>query len=251
MRGSCTRLWHLCGFDDHQPYAVFEYVEGQHVEHPNERQREALIRAVAQLHLLTRRYRPAYARYRWNYSVALCEELATEAAHKIGSADAAAKLAWYREQLAGLTLPICLPKGICHCDFHYSNVLYRGDEIAALLDFDDANRTYLALDVAFLAEPFAPAFQWDTWQQFGPDDNVLDFTELRWVVAMYQRYRPLTRAEQKYLFDVVKLSILIDCLWYFERGAADDFYERRKIGHLDRLGRQAFREALFGAAGQQ
>jgi hypothetical protein len=42
-----------------------------------------------------------------------------------------------------------------------------------------------------------------------------------------------------------KLSILFDCVWYFARGDAEDFFERRKIEFLNALGRSEFYKRLF------
>jgi homoserine kinase type II len=47
------------------------------------------------------------------------------------------------------------------------------------------------------------------------------------------KHKPLTPVEKRHLFDVYKLSIFIYCVWFFERGEVDDFYERRKIDYLD------------------
>ena len=55
----------------------------------------------------------------------------------------------------------------------------------------------------------------------------------------------LNATEQKYLFDVVKLVIMIDCLWFFKRGVAHDFYEKRQIDALNRFGRDRFCHTLF------
>jgi len=41
------------------------------------------------------------------------------------------------------------------------------------------------------------------------------------------------------------LSILFDCIWYFGRGSAKDFYERRKIEFLNDLGREKYAGAIF------
>lgn len=229
-----------------RPYALFEFIAGTHIEHPDSRQRHELIQKVAELQNLTRHYRPSYAKYRWNYGVELCETLADDAARKLGTADAQAKLAWYRQELHTLALPPCLPKGICHCDFHFTNVLYRDGNFCAVLDFDDANYTYLTFDLAFLIEPFVPSFRWDTWDRSAHVAAVFDFAQARETVSAYQQYRALSPVEKKYFFDVYKLSVLVDCLWYFGRGQASGFYERAKIDHLNRLGREAFRQAVFG-----
>ena len=229
-----------------RPYALFEFVEGVHLEHPTEAQRQQLIRHVAELQNLTRNYRSAYQSYRWNYGVDLCADSAEDAARRNGSADAAAKLRWYQRQLAKLVLPRTLPKGICHADFHYSNVLFQDGKFRALIDFDDANYTYLTFDLACLIEPELLPFDWDSWHGQPASGTIFEFDEARKIVAEYQRVRLLNALERKYLFDVVKLAILIDCIWFFDRGHADAFYERRKIECLDLLGRDEFATRIFG-----
>jgi len=236
----------LVGLYKDKPYALFEFLEGVHVEYPNEFQQQQLIQHVAVLQNVTKNYCPSYAQYRWNYGVNLCEKLAANAAHTIATANAQKKLTWYREELSKLVLPASLPKGICHGDFRFSNVLFDGNTFQALLDFDDANYTFLTLDLASLIQPVLFSFRWDTWSHVTPHDEVFDFSEPRKIVSIYQQYRRLNATEKKYLFDVLKLVILIDCLWFFERGEAHDFYEKKQIDALNRLGRGCFFHKLFG-----
>lgn len=235
----------LVGLYKNKPYAMFEFLEGVHVEHPNDLQQQQLIQHVAILQDVTKNYRPSYTKYRWNYGVDLCERLAVNAAHTIATANAQMKLTWYREELSKLALPASLPKGICHADFDVSNVLFNGNTFQALLDFDDANYTFLTLDLACLIQPVLFSFRWDTWSHVNPHGEVFIFGEPRKIVSVYQQYRTLNATEKKYLFDVLKLVIMIDCLWFFERGEAHDFYEKRQIDALNRLGRDRFYRALF------
>lgn len=228
-----------------KPYVIFEFIPGHTVEHPTREQRRQLIEKAALLQELTRDYTPVGLEHRWNYSPELCRELATQAALRIANKDALAKLRWFEAELQQLQLPESLPKGICHCDFHFSNVLFDKGEFRALLDFDDANYTYLTFDLATLIDPFRPEFNWETWAGFERDAPVLEFTEARWVAAVYHGYRRLSPLEQAHLFDVYKLSVLFDAVWYFERGEAGDFYERRKIEALNALGREGFAAMLF------
>lgn len=228
-----------------KPFAIFTFIEGRHLETPNEEQENQLIQKAAELQTLTRRYRPSNLQHRWNYSPALCRELAQETARKIGTADAKTKLEWLTGELSRLALPRPLPKGICHCDFHFSNILFKDGKFAALLDFDDANYTYLTYDLVSLMNPFICAFDWNTWSQFRQGENILDFRQAKTVVTAYMKHRPLSAIEKKHLFDVYKLSIFFDCIWYFERGCARDFYEKRKIDALNELGREAFYHQLF------
>ncbi len=233
------------GLYQERPYAIFEFMEGVHVEQPTAMQQEQLVRRVAQLQLITQHYRPAYARERWNYGPPFCAKLATEIAEKIDTPNAAAKLAWYQQTLTEVTLPVAHPKGICHGDFHFSNVLFKDGRFHALLDFDDANYTYLTFDLVSLIEPHLFRFQWDSWQTAQPGNACFDFAAARQILTIYQGVRPLSALEKRHLFDVLKLATLIDCLWYFARGDVDHFYERRKIECLDGLGRETFCHELF------
>jgi len=234
------------GMYNNKPYAIFEFIDGEHIENPDEGQRRQLIRRVAELHNITKNYRPLYRKFRWNYSAELCKRLAQEKAERTGTTDSKRKLNWLENELSSLKLPGSLPKGICHCDLHFSNILFKNGELVALIDFDDANYTFLIYDLAALIDPLIFTYSWDNWDKYKMIDDVFDFGEARKVISEYMRYRPLNNTEKKYLFDVLKLSILIDCLWYFERGDSDDFYEKRKIDHLNMKGRDRFYLELFG-----
>lgn len=98
--------------------------------------------------------------------------------------------------------------------------------------------TYLLFDLVVLIEHFA-------WKH--NTDKVLNMVEAEKVVKEYEKHRPLSDVEKEHLFDVYKLSILIDCVWYFERGQVEDFYEKRKIDHLNEIGRKRFCKQLFGS----
>ena len=102
------------------------------------------------------------------------------------------------------------------------------------MDFDDANYTYLLFDLVGLIET-------RVW----PHNGSLHLKEARAVVQAYTEFRPLNAIEKWHLFDVYKLSILMDGIWYFERGPATDFYEKHKIDDLDSLGKDPFYSALF------
>ena len=194
---------------------------------------------------ITKNYRPVNKKYRWNYSVELCREFARKEAEKINTTDSREKLKWFEKELLEINLPESLPKGICHCDFHFSNVLFKNGKFNALIDFDDANYTFLIFDLASLINPFISSFEWDTWSKFKKDENVFDFSEVEKIVAEYIKYRPLNSSEKRHLFDVFKLSVMLDCIWEFERGNASDFYEKSKIEYLNLLGSKEFYNKLF------
>jgi len=223
------------GMYRHRPYVLFEFVEGQPIEHPSAHHWQQLVQKAAELQRLTEDFRSRHTPHRWNYDSDLCRTLAHEEATRINTKSARDKFAWLARELTALDLSSSLPKGICHCDFHFSNVLFQGDELAALLDFDDANYTFLQFDLVGLIEYWA-------WHR---DMDILDVARARSVVQEYMKHRPLSLIEQQHLYDVYKLSILFDCVWYFGRGSADDFREKRKIEALNQWGRQRFFDGLF------
>ncbi|MCL6443406.1 MAG: homoserine kinase [Alicyclobacillus sp.] len=143
------------GMYRHKPYVVFEFIEGQHIQEPNVKQRNQLIQKVAQLHNITENYSPAYKESRWNYNAEFCLDMAQRASQRVNTESARQKLSWLEKELQTLELPNSLPKGICHSDFTFTNILFRGNEFCALLDFDDANYTYLTFDVVGLVESWA------------------------------------------------------------------------------------------------
>lgn len=234
----------VCTYKD-KPFIIFEFVEGKHLKNPSESQKKELVKKVAKLQNITKNLRPKNTNFRLNYNVENCRKLARKEAEKIDTKNAREKLKWFEKELSKLELPKSLPKGICHCDFHFSNVLFKDSKFNALIDFDDANYTFLVYDLAALINPFVKSFEWNTWTKFKKDANVFDFAEARKIVAEYTKFRPLSRDEKEHLFDVFKLSIMFDCIWYFKRGNVNNFYEKRKIGHLNLLGRKEFYNQLF------
>jgi len=228
-----------------KPFIIFEFVEGKHLKNPNEKQKNELVKKVAELQNITKNFKPKNTQFRLNYNVENCRKLVRKEAKKLNTENAREKLKWLESELLKLELPKSLPKGVCHCDFHFSNVLFKDSKFNALIDFDDANYTFLVYDLAALINPFVKSFEWNIWKKFKKNQNIFDFTEAQKIVAEYMKYRPLSNIEKRYLFDVFKLSIMFDCIWYFVRGSAKNFYEKRKIEYLNSIGREEFYNMIF------
>jgi Ser/Thr protein kinase RdoA (MazF antagonist) len=231
VRGAFIGLYH------EKPYMLFTYLDGEPIEHPQTYHWQQLIQKAAELHQLTQRYTSPYTPHRQNYTPEVCHRLAQAEAQKINTSDAYEKLGWLAHELTEIDLPQALPLGICHGDFHFSNALFHHDELVALLDFDDANHTFLTFDLVGLIEYWA-------WPH-SADSLILE--KARWVVQEYSKHRQLSHIEQRHLYDVYILSIFFDAIWYFHRGTASDCREKRKIDSLRTLGRQGLFEGLFAS----
>ncbi|MGI5958508.1 MAG: homoserine kinase [Massiliimalia sp.] len=230
-----------------KPYLVFPYLSGIHVVDPNERQLAEKIRWIARLGELTDSLHLKQEQNRLNYSVKTCADLAEQAAKRIGTQNAQHKRDWLLHQLTLLEFPEEMRKSVCHCDYAPSNLLYEGDRLNALIDFDDANYTFRFFDLISIMDFFVPGFNHETWSQYCLEDSILDFAQPKKLLKMFLKYTQIPLVDQRHFYDILKLSILFDCIWYFERGEVSDFFEKRKIDAINRMGREKFFASLFGS----
>jgi homoserine kinase type II len=231
-----NRHGRLVGLYQEKPFALISYLPGKHIglEQLDWRQLAALIEKIAILHKLTRHYRPR-GKPAYSYNVTCYRQEARRRAALSKTASGRNKLAWVEAQLDALVLPQSLPKGVCHCDFCFTNILWEGRHFVRLIDFDDADRTYLLYDLWNMID-------WFLW----PRNGELDFTAASRILCEYAKHRAFTSAEHKHFFDVYKLGIIGDCTWSLDHDEYPDFKEKRKIEYLDGIGREAFQEAIFG-----
>ena len=216
-----------------RPAVLFPFVDGEHFERLEPERRASLIGVVVRLHTLTMGRKELRSPDRWNYDLRFCEERLRAAAAASPRSDATERLVFLLGELETVDIPENLAEGVCHCDLCQSNVLFSGSEVAALLDFDDANYTWLAYDLVnlidFLCWPLGGELSWE---------------EGRDVVRSYRGRRELTPGELEHLYDIHRFQIVLDAAWFFDRGTAAGFPERRKLEYLRTLGRARYREEL-------
>jgi homoserine kinase type II len=217
---------------NNKPFAIFKFLEGRHNDNPNNYLQIA--EAIAQLHTLTEDYQPTAIDGRPSYNQEYILSWATKSAKNIHSeAEAQTRLDWTRRQLDSLELPDSLPKGVCHGDTNPTNFLYQDGRLSAVLDFDQANYTWLIFDVAEL-------IYWWTW----PDKGVMDFAKTKELVKSYEQKRILNDNERGHLFDALKFVLLIGTGWFLHN---DNGYKNnvRKVTLLDEVGREKFSSRIF------
>jgi homoserine kinase type II len=88
-----------------------------------------------------------------------------------------------------------LPAGLVHGDLFRDNVLWTGDRVAALLDFESAFRGPLAYDLAVLV------LSWCYADAFEPD-------LARAMVRSYESVRPLEPIEKRALYTEMRFGAL-------------------------------------------
>lgn len=125
------------------------------------------------------------------------------------------KLKWLETEISKLNIPNNHPKTVCHTDYNPTNILFYKGDLNVLIDFDDANIIYSTFDLSGLCEIFESTFQHDNWYQYSSNKIPINFENLITSLSIFQSIYPLDEVEKKSLFDVYKLSIMIDSLWFF------------------------------------
>lgn len=229
-------------FFEEKPVNIFRFSEGREVEEQNERQKENVIRLMAKLHQLTAGKVFANADQRLTYTPEGIDQILKKKLESLPG-EYHDKYVWWKEELDQLELPETLVRSVCHCDYHYSNILFRGDEVEALIDFDDANDTYRCFDILSFSNLFVKGFDHESWADWKADE-IVDFREVKDHLKIYESIQPLSQDEKEHMYDLAVFVILIDCVWFFERGLTE-FYEKKKIDALKKIGRNGFRYLLF------
>ena len=221
----------LVGVYKNKPYVILEYLEGNHRKSLGGLQIASII---GKLHKITIGYKPMYYESRDTYDPECCWRYVLDSSKKIKSkSEAKKRLDWLKDELDKLEYPKDLPKGVCHCDVGYSNILYVGNKISAVLDFDDAAYINLVYDVSQLLYFWA-------W----PDKGEFNFETARKLLGEYEKQRKLIDIEKEHLYDALKMVIFMSIGWFVYEDA-DFINERRKIEFLNSIGREEFYNKLF------
>lgn len=220
------------GCHQDKPFVLLEFLEGEHSD--SEDNSKQIAEALGKLHVLTINYKPEYAEARDTYDPVSCWNNALVNVKKIRSEfEANERLGWLKTELNRLQFPQTLPKGVCHCDTHSSNFLYKAGNLVAVLDFDDAAYVYLLYDIANML------FFW-AW----PDKGELNFEKAKELLNVYEQHRKLTEDEKHHLYDLLQMVNLMGIGWFIHDD--EDFYNsRRKTEFLNTLGREAFYNRIF------
>lgn len=213
-----------------KPFAIFRFMNGSHRKNVDPR---LIAAAIGRLHKITYQYRPKYFEYRDTFDIKSCLRNALLNSEKIRSkSESKKRLEWLKSELRKLEIPKSLPKGVCHCDTHPSNFLYKNGRLVAVLDFDDASYVYLIYDLANMIYFWA-------W----PDKKYIMFDKAKELLKEYNKHRKLTEIEKTHLFDILKMAIFMSIGWFIHE---NDFYnDKRKIELLNSIGKEEFYNRIF------
>ncbi len=188
-----------------KPFAIFEFVPGKHIKKLNKKQQTELIKNLALLNKLLKSYKPKYFHVREGHNKAYVKSLLRQPMEN--QALRAERMNYLKHQLRLVSFSPSLPKGVVHADYNSNNILFQGDKLVAVLDFDDANYNYLIYDVARML------YHW----VYHSGKPVFNFKKAKILIQEYNKFRRLSLLEQKHLFDAFKMVILV----FLVRGSAE------------------------------
>ncbi len=192
-------------------YEVQAFVEGEAHDPCRPQQLASVGATLARYHRAVIGFPPPPAAAAPRYSPWGVDALATQLIERDVMGELHEPLTWYSQRSAQLRAALsdavyaALPHLVIHGDIHSDNLRFRGDQVAALLDFDQASWDARLVDladalVAFASEPRRE----QTWGVFsGP----LDLERALLLLGAYAAEAPLTGQE------AAALPPMIEVLW--------------------------------------
>lgn len=168
-----------------KPAVLVPKVVGRHPQQPNPEQCRRLGTTLAHLHLACLGWRQSHAGPR---SVDWLRATAGQLRPQLGAEDL--NLLQVLEQFEAATAGVPLPRTVIHGDMFRDNVLFDGDNLTAIIDFNSAGDGFLLLDLAVVVNDWCSR-----------DDGSLDPQRTLPLVDAYRRVRPLNDDEER-LWDV-------------------------------------------------
>ena len=154
---------------------------------------------------------PAYQGPR--YSTSSLPGLIERAMQRDVMGDLTEPLNWYDRRAVDLrkalseTAYMALPHVLIHGDVHRDNLIFRGDTVAALIDFDQVTTDARLVDVADALVDFAVGAAPTDWYPWGVYAGPLDANRARNLLLGYCQIAPLTPAER------TALPALVEVIW--------------------------------------
>lgn len=177
-----------------KPAALFEQIDGQHIEHTSVEHCRQIGTFLGQFHSYSRHYTEIKANP-WDYQGILSKAVQLKAWSALSTEDEKLlnlELGWQRQFSAAE-----LPQGIIHADLFRDNALFHKQILSGVLDFYSACTGALLFDLAVVVN------DWCT-----EPDYRLNQDKARSLIHCYQKYRPLVDSEYQQWPAMLRFAVL-------------------------------------------
>lgn len=221
---------------------MYSFIQGTHIKQPNNYQLGSAARTLATLHNVTADFRLQSLKSKTPNPIDSAHDNIKLAKHvaKTQGIDITLNLEFLHNRLSHIKTPRNLRKGICHGDPDWNNMLFSGNSLVGLIDFDSAKDDILISDVT----SFVGIFCLDAEKEF-------DYQKARIIIDEYQRIRPLNSIEKKYFYEILELNYI----WWFSHKLTNEEHikknsfkllpEAKPFKKLDKINREVFYANLF------
>ena len=201
-----------------KPVMVKEYIDGQVVKDLDAKMVSQVGAAMARLHQIPA---PDYMPDEHSYGLQVFSKI-------MGRKINPSYESWLSNQLVHLEqgIPSGLPKGLIHGDMFYDNVLFDGDNLKAVIDFEEACCYYKVFDVGMGIVGLCA------------DGETIDLHRARALVRGYQHVQRMTDEERQAVQLFIEYAATATSFWRFRKFNIDA-PTAEKANHHQRMVRLA------------
>ena len=194
----CDHKTHLIW--ENRPVSCFSFIHGHHLKKLTIRNVKEIAAITAELHLITKDYKTSLA----GEGIDAIRKGIKEKKEELitsGFRHAQELIAFLEKELATITFPKTLPRGIVHVDIKNENTLFR-HRFESLLDFDNMYEDAFVIDIGSAL----------MWWCTGPKG--LNLRKVKAFLDTYREKRPLTKAEEAYITTALRFNLLKQAFKY-------------------------------------
>jgi homoserine kinase type II len=200
----------LVGLDGRY-YEIQVYIAGSDHDPSRLQQLLSIGGTLARYHSIVRDFTPRPALVEPRYCAITILRLIERLLERDPLGELSESLAWYdrraatlRRKLPGQLLD-SLPHLVIHGDIHSDNLLFNGDDVSALLDYDQVSWNPRLDDLADALVSFATASSVPGWTPWGVFQGPLDEERALRLISGYAAVAPLTPLELTHLPTIIEL----------------------------------------------
>lgn len=214
--------------------ALFTFMEGEHIEDKNAsiEQIQSLGINMGKFHKALLGFKPKEVKKKYVYNRKFVLEILEEIQEDYNDFPKEYK-DYILNLLNSIEIPVDLPQGLNHADMHGDNVLFKGNNVSGILDFDDCFYGYFILDIGSIIGYWCI-------------EDEIDFFKCKTFIKNYEKNRIISNVEKKYLYEGVQLFMLIHLIFWLwdKKNWKSNIKPFKVLNCLNKIGKNKFYEEI-------